>query len=166
MTPCSQLVEPSEIPGWFTLRMRPDRIIVGEVRGAEVLDMLQAMNTGHEGSMTTVHANSPRDAVNRLMAMVGMAGVNFSEYVVIQSLARALDLIVHVNRGTDGKRRVISVSEVTGTEGSVITVQEIFVFRQHGVDEEGIVQGQLVHTGIRRQCVERINRTRQQARAI
>jgi len=141
-----------------SLRMRPDRIVVGEVRGAEVLDMLQAMNTGHEGSMTTVHANSPRDALNRLMAMVGMAGVSFSENVVIQTLARALDMVVHLNRGPDGKRRLTSISEITGTEGMVITMQDIFVFEQQGVDREGNVVGDFVRTGIRPRCLDRIIR--------
>src|SRR5262249_9564493 len=113
-----------------SLRMRPDRIIVGEVRGAEVLDMLQAMNTGHDGSMTTVHANAPRDALTRLGAMVGMSGGNFSEQVLNLTLSRALNLLVHLARGSDGKRRVLSISEITGMEGSVITLQEIFSFRQ------------------------------------
>jgi pilus assembly protein CpaF len=141
-----------------SLRMRPDRIVVGEVRGAEVLDMLQAMNTGHEGSMTTVHANSPRDSLNRLISMVGMAGIGFSEYVVSQTLARALNLIVHLNRGVDGKRRVVSISEITGTEGNVITMQELFVFNQRGVDKEGNVVGDMVRTGIRPHCLEKIQR--------
>jgi len=141
-----------------SLRMRPDRIIVGEVRGAEVLGMLQAMNTGHEGSMTTVHANSPRDALSRLTAMVGMAGVNFSEYVVSQTLSRALDILVHINRGADGKRRVVSISEITGTEGLVITLQEIFQFYQQGVDDVGNVVGEMRATGIRPRCLDRIHR--------
>jgi pilus assembly protein CpaF len=140
------------------LRMRPDRIIVGEVRGPEVLDMLQAMNTGHEGSMTTVHANSPRDALNRLMAMVNMAGITFGESVFAQTLARSLDLLVHLSRGVDGKRRVTSISEITGTEGNVITLQEIFVFEQQGVDAQGNVLGRLAHTGIRPRCMERMQR--------
>jgi pilus assembly protein CpaF len=141
-----------------SLRMRPDRIVVGEVRGAEVLDMLQAMNTGHEGSMTTVHANSPRDALTRLMSMVGMAGINFSENVITQTLARALDLLIHLNRGPDGKRRLVSVSEITGTEGMVITMQDIFTFEQQGVDQQGNVVGEFVRTGIRPRCIDRIIR--------
>jgi pilus assembly protein CpaF len=141
-----------------SLRMRPDRIIVGEVRGAEVLDMLQAMNTGHEGSMTTVHANSPRDALGRLNAMVGMAGINFSEYVISQTLSRALDMLIHLNRGPDGKRRLVSISEITGTEGMVITMQDIFVFEQQGIDGDGNVVGEMLRTGIRPRCMEKILR--------
>jgi pilus assembly protein CpaF len=136
--------------------MRPDRIVVGEVRGPEVLDMLQAMNTGHEGSMTTVHANSPRDALTRLSAMVGMSGIQFSENVMSQTLASALDLLVHLTRFPDGKRKVVSVSEITGTEGTVITMQDIFVFRQRGVDEHGNVVGDAMPTGVRPHCFERI----------
>ncbi|MFH1130749.1 MAG: CpaF family protein [Pseudomonadota bacterium] len=139
-----------------SLRMRPDRIVVGEVRGPEVLDMLQAMNTGHEGSMSTVHANSPRDAITRLIAMVGMSGIQFSEQVMSQTLARALDLLIHLSRSTDGKRRVTSICEITGTEGMVITMQDIFKFEQHGVDKDGNILGEMVHTGIRPQCMDRI----------
>jgi pilus assembly protein CpaF len=141
-----------------SLRMRPDRIIVGEVRGAEVLDMLQAMNTGHEGSMTTVHANSPRDALGRLNAMVGMAGISFSEYVISQTLSRALDMLIHLNRGPDGRRRLVSISEITGTEGMVITMQDIFVFEQQGIDADGNVVGEMLRTGIRPRCMEKIMR--------
>ncbi|MCC6751852.1 MAG: CpaF family protein [Deltaproteobacteria bacterium] len=141
-----------------SLRMRPDRIIVGEVRGAEVMDMLQAMNTGHDGSMTTVHANSPRDALTRLGAMVGMAGAVYSESVMSLTLSRALNMVVHLSRGSDGKRRVLSISEITGMEGSVITMQEIFMFRQRGVDANGHVLGESVATGIRPQSLERIQR--------
>jgi pilus assembly protein CpaF len=120
--------------------------------------MLQAMNTGHEGSMTTIHANSPRDALTRLQAMVGMAGVGFSENLVRETISRALDLLVQLQRGADGKRRVISISEVTGTEGNVITVQDIFIFQQHGLDSQGNVVGDQVATGVRPQCMERIRR--------
>jgi pilus assembly protein CpaF len=141
-----------------SLRMRPDRIIVGEVRGAEVLDMLQAMNTGHEGSMSTVHANSPRDAMGRLSAMVSMSGVAFSESALSQTLARALDLIVHKARGTDGHRRVTSITEITGTEGNVITMQDIFTFEQEGVDDKGNIVGHFVYSGIRPRCADRIRR--------
>ncbi len=140
------------------LRMRPDRIIVGEVRGGEVLDMLQAMNTGHEGSMTTVHANSPRDALWRLEAMVGMAGVPMTEAAVRQSIARALDVIVQLSRGSDGRRRVASIAEVTGTEGPVVTLQELFRFEQRGVDPQGRVVGAHVGCGIRPKVMERIER--------
>src|SRR5207249_2082441 len=125
-----------------SLRMRPDRIIVGEVRSAEVLDMLQAMNTGHEGSMTTVHANSPRDAMSRMESMAGMSGVTMPEALVRQTIARALNVVVQLSRGTDGKRRISSVSEITGTEGAVITMQDIFKFDQTGVDGEGRVLGE------------------------
>jgi pilus assembly protein CpaF len=141
-----------------SLRMRPDRIIVGEVRGAEVLDMLQAMNTGHEGSMTTVHANSPRDAINRLVSMAGMATANFSEHLMFQTVARAIDLIVHLNRFPDGRRRIVSVAEVTGMEGDVVALQEIFVFEREGVDREGNTLGRLRRTGIRPQCADKIAR--------
>jgi pilus assembly protein CpaF len=132
-----------------SLRMRPDRIIVGEVRGAEVIDMLQAMNTGHEGSLTTVHSNSPRDSIARLVTMAGLAVANFSENLMTQSVARALHLIIHVNRFTDGRRRIVSISEITGMEGSVITMQEIFKFNQTGIGEDGMVQGDFIPTGVR-----------------
>ena len=141
-----------------SLRMRPDRIVVGEVRGAEVLDMLQAMNTGHEGSMTTVHANTPRDALNRLMTMAGLASANVSERLLQQSVARALDLLVQLNRFPDGSRRVVSISEVSGMEGDVITMQDICTFEQRGLDNSGRVLGELRFTGVRPQCLERIQR--------
>jgi pilus assembly protein CpaF len=139
------------------LRMRPDRIIVGEVRGAEVLDMLQAMNTGHDGSMTTVHANSPRDALTRLMSMISMAEVSFSEAVMAQMLSRAIHILVQVQRFSDGRRRLGSISEITGTEGNIITMQEVFAFRQTGVGEEGRVLGEYVGLGVPR-CLDRIER--------
>jgi len=141
-----------------SLRMRPDRIIVGEVRAAEVLDMLQAMNTGHEGSMTTVHANSPRDALSRLESMVGMSGVTMPETLVRQSIARALNIVVQLWRATDGRRRVASICEVTGMEGPVITMHEIFRFEQEGVDENGQTLGQFRATGVRPVAMERIAR--------
>jgi len=141
-----------------SLRMRPDRIVVGEVRGGEVLDMLQAMNTGHEGSMTTVHANSPRDALARLEAMAGMAGVPMTEASTRQSIARALNVIVQLARGSDGRRRIVSVTEVTGSEGSVVTMQELFRFEQRGVDAQGHVVGTHVATGIRPRVMDRIER--------
>jgi pilus assembly protein CpaF len=141
-----------------SLRMRPDRIIVGEVRAAEVLDMLQAMNTGHEGSMTTIHANTPRDAMSRIEAMVGMSGVNMSEQLVRQTIARSLEIIVQLSRGTDGRRRIASVSEITGTEGSVVTMQEIFRFEQTGTDKSGKVLGEFRATGVRPKALERIAR--------
>ena len=141
-----------------SLRMRPDRIIVGEVRSDEVMDMLQAMNTGHEGSMTTVHANSPRDSLARIMAMAGMFSAHFSERLMNQTLASALDVIVHLNRFPDGTRRIVSISEITGMEGDVIALQEIFIFKQKGVDEDGRVLGSFRPTGIRPRAMERIQR--------
>jgi pilus assembly protein CpaF len=140
-----------------SLRMRPDRIIVGEVRSDEVLDMLQAMNTGHEGSMTTIHANTSRDALARLEAMVGMAGVPLSDASIRQTIARALHLIVQLARGVDGRRRVISIAEITGTEGSTIVMQEIFRFTQRGV-EGGRVLGDFAPTGIRPKVMEKLER--------
>jgi pilus assembly protein CpaF len=138
------------------LRMRPDRIIVGEIRGGEVLDMLQAMNTGHEGSMTTVHANGPRDALTRLEAMVGMAGITLSELATRQMMSRALNVVVQLSRGIDGRRRLVSVSEITGTEGPTISMQEIYRFEQRGIDEQGKVIGQLAPTGVRPRSLARI----------
>jgi pilus assembly protein CpaF len=138
--------------------MRPDRIVVGEVRGGEVLDMLQAMNTGHEGSMTTVHANSPRDALARIEAMIGMAGITLSESAARQMVSRALHVIVQLSRGTDGHRRLTSVSEITGMEGPTVTMQEIYKFEQRGVDEKGRVLGQLAPTGVRPKVLTRIER--------
>jgi pilus assembly protein CpaF len=140
------------------LRMRPDRIIVGEVRSDEVLDMLQAMNTGHDGSMTTIHANSTRDALSRLEAMVGMSGVPLSDASIRQNISRAIQLIVQVGRGSDGRRRLLSVAEITGTEGSTVVMQEIFRFNQRGVDAQGRVQGDFGATGIRAKVMERIER--------
>jgi len=140
------------------LRMRPDRIVIGECRGGEVLDMLQAMNTGHEGSMTTVHANTPRDALARVEAMVGMGGITMSESLMRQTIARAINLVIQLNRGTDGRRRITSISELTGMEGATITVQELFRFEQRGVDKEGKVTGDYRATGVRPKLLERIER--------
>ena len=140
------------------LRMRPDRIVIGECRGGEVLDMLQAMNTGHEGSMTTVHANTPRDAISRIESMVGMGSVSLSEGLTRQTIARAINLIVQLTRGTDGKRRISSVSEVIGMESSVITIQEIFKFDQKGTDKDGKILGEYRATGIRAKALEKIER--------
>jgi pilus assembly protein CpaF len=140
------------------LRMRPDRIIVGEVRGSEVMDMLQAMNTGHEGSMTTIHANTPRDAITRIESMAGMSGVNLSESLVRQTISRSLEVIVQLSRGTDGKRRISSISEITGMEGSVITMQEIFFFQQRGTAEDGRILGEFQATGVRPRVLEKIAR--------
>ncbi len=133
-----------------TLRMRPDRIVVGEVRGAEALDMLQAMNTGHDGSLTTVHSNSPRDTLSRIETMVLMAGFDLPVRAIREQIASAVDLIIHVSRLKDGTRRVTHVTEVEGMEGEIITLQDLFLFDfGMGVDEEGIYQGRLKATGIR-----------------
>lgn len=132
-----------------SLRMRPDRIIVGEVRGSEALDMLQAMNTGHDGSLTTIHANSARDALIRIETMVAMTGLDIPQRAVRQQVASALDVIVQVARLSDGKRRLVSLQEVTGMEGDVVTTQEIFRFERGGLDAEGNVLGSLQPTGIR-----------------
>jgi pilus assembly protein CpaF len=140
------------------LRMRPDRIIIGECRGGEVLDMLQAMNTGHEGSMTTVHANTPRDALSRVEAMVGMGGIQMSEALIRQTIARSLNVIVQLSRGTDGKRRITSIAEITDIQAGVITMQEIFKFEQQGVDAAGKVVGDFRFTGIRPRALDRIER--------
>ena len=140
------------------LRMRPDRIVIGECRGGEVLDMLQAMNTGHEGSMTTVHANTPRDALSRIEAMVGMGGINMSETLIRQTIARSVNTIIQLTRGTDGKRRITSISEITDMQSGVITMQEIFKFEQTGTDTAGKVIGQFRFTGIRPRALDRIER--------
>jgi pilus assembly protein CpaF len=140
------------------LRMRPDRIVIGECRGGEILDMLQAMNTGHEGSMTTVHANTARDALSRIEAMVGMGGVTMSEVLVRQTISRAINLVVQLTRGTDGKRRITSVSEITGMEGTVITQQDIFRFEQRGTDKDGKIIGEYRPTGVRPKIMERIEK--------
>ncbi|GMG82938.1 CpaF family protein [Paralimibaculum aggregatum] len=137
------------------LRMRPDRIIVGETRGEEVIDMLQAMNTGHDGSMTTIHANSPRDSLARIENMVGMSGVELPLKALRANIASALNLIVQVSRMSDGARRMVSISEVVGMEGDIVTMQEIFKFERHGVDSEGRIRGKFVATGIRSQYADR-----------
>ncbi|HEX8978927.1 MAG TPA: CpaF family protein [Parasulfuritortus sp.] len=139
-----------------SLRMRPDRIIVGEVRGAEVLDMLQAMNTGHEGSLTTIHSNSPRDAMTRLENMIGMAGLNLPPKAMRQQVSSALNVVMQLARLSDGKRKIISVQEITGMEGDVISMQEIFIFEQTGVDKDGVVKGHFRATGIRPKFVDRL----------
>jgi pilus assembly protein CpaF len=138
------------------LRMRPDRIIVGEVRAEEALDMLQAMNTGHDGSLTTVHANSPRDALYRLDTMVAMANLNIPERAVRQQIASAVNIVVQVSRMADGTRKVTNISEITGMEGDVITMQDIFLFDRTGISKEGKVTGRFRATGIRPKCTERI----------
>jgi len=138
------------------LRMRPDRVVVGEVRGDEVLDMLQAMNTGHDGSMTTIHSNGPRDALHRIENLVLMAGHQLHEKAIREQIASALELIVHVSRLSDGTRRILSVQELMGMEGNVVTMQEVFRFVQTGLDNAGKVKGHFEATGIMPRCVDRI----------
>lgn len=138
------------------LRMRPDRIIIGECRGAETLDMIQAMNTGHEGSMTTVHANTPRDALSRLETMISMAGLELPIRALRHQFASAVDLIIQANRLQGGPRKVTSITEVVGMEGDTIIMQELFAFKQHGVDANGRAHGEFVATGIRPTFMDRL----------
>jgi pilus assembly protein CpaF len=138
------------------LRMRPDRIVVGEVRGEEALDMLQAMNTGHDGSLTTVHANTPRDALSRIETMIAMGATNLPERAMRQQISSAIQLVVQQTRLSDGSRKVTSISEITGMEGDVITMQEIFVFEKMGVTQDGKVVGRFRATGVRPKCCERL----------
>jgi len=137
------------------LRMRPDRIIVGEVRGEEVIDMLQAMNTGHDGSMTTIHANSPRDAMGRIENMIGMSGIELPLKAVRTNIASAIQIIVQVSRMSDGKRRMASISEIVGMEGDIITMQEIFKFERLSTEQGGLIRGRYVATGIRSKFSDR-----------
>ncbi len=139
-----------------SLRMRPDRIVIGEVRGGEALDMLQAMNTGHEGSMTTVHANSTRDALGRLEVMIAMAGYDIPIRALRQQIASAIQLIVQVHRLAGGRRKVVKVSEITGMEGELVQMHDLFNYEQSGVDAHGHAVGQFVATGIRPRCTQRI----------
>lgn len=139
-----------------SLRMRPDRIVIGEVRGGEAIDMLQAMNTGHDGSLTTIHANTPRDALARLETMIQMTGMRLSDRAMRQQIAAALDLVLQVARLSDGTRRVTSISEITGMEGETITMQEIFQYERTGVDSQGQVIGRFRPTGIRPRFAERL----------
>src|SRR5579859_999266 len=139
-----------------SLRMRPDRIVVGEVRGEEALDMLQAMNTGHDGSLTTVHANTPRDAVSRLEVMVSLANANMQMVSIRQQIASAIHVLVQAARLSDGTRRVVSITEVTGMEGDMVTLQDIFVFEKRGVSAEGKVLGRFCATGIRPKFSEKL----------
>jgi pilus assembly protein CpaF len=138
------------------LRMRPDRIILGEVRGAEAVDMLQAMNTGHEGSLATIHANTPRDALSRLENMIGMAGLNLPIKAARQQISSAITALIQIGRLADGKRKVLSIQEITGMEGEIITMQEVFAFRQTGVASDGTVQGHFGATGVRPKFVDRL----------
>jgi pilus assembly protein CpaF len=139
------------------LRMRPDRIVVGEVRGEEALDMLQAMNTGHDGSLTTIHANSPRDALYRIDTMVAMADLNIPDKAVRQQVASALNVVIQINRMADGTRKVTSIAEVTGMEQDVITMQEIFSFTKSGLDQNGKMMGLFKASGIRPKCAEQLS---------
>jgi pilus assembly protein CpaF len=138
------------------LRMRPDRIILGEVRGEEAIDMLQAMNTGHDGSLTTIHANTPRDALHRLDTMVAMANLSLPDKAVRQQVTSAIHVVVQATRLQDGSRKVTQISEITGMEGDVISIQDLFVFERNGVRENGSVAGRFRATGIRPDCAERI----------
>ncbi len=138
------------------LRMRPDRIIVGEVRSGETLDMLQAMNTGHEGSLTTAHANSPRDLMSRLETMVLMSGMEIPVKAIREQISSALDLIVHQSRIKDGTRKIVSITEVVGMEGDIITLQDIYTYKSEGVDSSGRMKGNFVATGIRPNFAEKI----------
>ncbi|HEY1653868.1 MAG TPA: CpaF family protein, partial [Candidatus Tumulicola sp.] len=137
------------------LRMRPDRIIIGECRGAEALDMLQAMNTGHDGSLTTIHANSPRDALSRIETMVLMAGFDLPVRAIREQISNALDVVIHTSRMRDGSRKITSISEVVGMEGDIVTMQEIVRFAQHGVDKENKVIGEFQYTGVQPNCLRR-----------
>jgi pilus assembly protein CpaF len=138
------------------LRMRPDRIVIGEVRGGEAIDMLQAMNTGHDGSLTTVHANTPRDALTRLETMIQMTGMRLSDRAMRQQITSAISLVIQAARLSDGTRRVTSISEVTGMEGETITMQEIFQFERKGMDKDGKVLGRFKPTGVRPRFAERL----------
>jgi pilus assembly protein CpaF len=138
------------------LRMRPDRIVIGEVRGGEAIDMLQAMNTGHDGSLTTVHANSPRDALARLETMIQMTGMNLSDRAMRQQIASAINLVIQAARLPDGKRKIVSVQEITGMEGDTITMQEVFTYERKGIDKDGSVIGRFKPTGVRPRFAERL----------
>ena len=148
------------------LRMRPDRIVVGEVRGGEAIDMLQAMNTGHDGSLTTVHANTSRDALSRLETMIQMTGMRLSDRAMRQQIASAVNLIIQVARLTDGTRRITSISEITGMEGDTVSMQDIFLFERTGVDSNGKVMGRFRATGIRPRFAERLKAYGMQLPAI
>jgi pilus assembly protein CpaF len=150
--PLSDLVRAS-------LRLRPDRIVVGEVRSGEAIDMLQAMNTGHDGSLTTLHANSARDALHRLENLVLMAGHALPDRAIREQIASALEILVHISRISDGSRKVLSVQELLGMEGPVVTMQEIFRYVATGMDEDGRVKGHFESTGIVPRCCDRIRVT-------
>jgi pilus assembly protein CpaF len=138
------------------LRMRPDRIVIGEVRGGEAIDMLQAMNTGHDGSLTTIHANTSRDALSRLETMIQMTGLRLSDRAMRQQIASAINMVIQVARLSDGTRRIVSISEITGMEGETITMQDVFVYERRGVDQNGRVIGRFRPTGVRPRFAERL----------
>ncbi|GAG01227.1 unnamed protein product, partial [marine sediment metagenome] len=137
------------------LRMRPDRIVVGEVRSGEALDMLQAMNTGHDGSISTLHANNPREAITRLETMIAMAGVNIPNKALRSQIASAVDMIIQASRLSDGSRKILYLSEVVGMEGETITMQDVFIFDRQGVSSDGKVMGHHCPTGIRPKFMEK-----------
>jgi len=139
-----------------TLRMRPDRIVLGEVRSSEVIDMLQAMNTGHEGSLTTVHSNSPRDALGRLENLVGLGGINLPGKALRQLIASSIDFVIQISRFSDGTRKITSLQEISGMEGEIITMQEIFSYKRTGTNPDGTVQGEFNATGVRPKVAEKI----------
>jgi pilus assembly protein CpaF len=138
-----------------SLRMRPDRIIVGEVRGGEALDMLQAMNTGHDGSLSTIHSNSTRDAMARLETMVLMAGYDLPERAIKEQISSAINVVVQIARFSDGSRKIVSVSEITGMEGNTIVMQEIFAYKRKGIGPDGTVLGEFLPTGVRPKFAEK-----------
>jgi pilus assembly protein CpaF len=138
------------------LRMRPDRIVIGEVRSEEALDMLQAMNTGHDGSLTTVHANTPRDALTRIETMIAMGATNLPERAMRQQMSSAINVVIQQSRLSDGSRRVTNISEITGMEGDIITMQDIFIFEKVGLTPEGKVTGRFRATGVRPKCWEKL----------
>lgn len=140
-----------------SLRMRPDRIILGEIRSVEVIDMLQALNTGHEGSITTIHANTPRDALLRLETLVAMAGLNIPNEAIRKYISSALQIIIQVSRLVDGSRKIMSIQEVIGMEGNIILLQEIFSFKQQGLDEKGKVKGHFEVTRIMPKFLEKFH---------
>jgi pilus assembly protein CpaF len=139
-----------------TLRMRPDRIVLGEVRGGEVIDMLQAMNTGHDGSLTTIHANTPRDALGRLENLVGMGGINLPIKALRQLISSSIHVMVQASRLSDGSRKITSIQEISGMEGDVITTQEIFAFERTGTSADGSVLGRFRATGVRPRMAQKI----------
>jgi pilus assembly protein CpaF len=139
------------------LRMRPDRIILGEVRGAEALDMLAAMNTGHEGSLATIHANTPRDALTRLENMISMAGMGLPPKTMRQQIASAISVVIQATRLNDGRRKIVSIQELTGMEGDIVNMQEVFTFKRTGVEKDGTVRGYFCATGVRPKFAERLH---------